>query len=251
MPTISRAYHAHSGNYTPGGNTREYIVIHNTGNTAPAINEAKYAQNNQHASSYHYVLDGGGTIYQVLDDWDTAWSVGAWSGAKQLIANRQTINIEVVSDSTQFTEAEVQELAWLVGQLMSAYNIPASHVVRHYDCHTGRKLCPGFYSGVGNVYWPRLHERITEGDDMEPVDVWAYKNRSVNPDYIDVYDMLTRCTKAAEKIEQVAEKIGELSQAVEAIGVVVADINARLDDIEKPGELDVQRVKEALHSLTE
>ena len=72
MPIISRAYHAHSGNYTPGGNKPKYIVVHYTANTASALNEAKYANNNQHASSYHFVLDGAGTIYQILDVTDTA-----------------------------------------------------------------------------------------------------------------------------------------------------------------------------------
>ena len=105
MPTISTQYRAHSGNYTSGGNSKEYIVVHNTGNTASALNEAKYAQNNRHDSSYHYVLDGGGTIYKILWDMDTAWSVGAWKGETQYIRNNQTINIEVVSNGTRFTDA--------------------------------------------------------------------------------------------------------------------------------------------------
>ena len=164
MPTISRAYHAHSGNYTPGGNSCRYIVVHNTGNTAPARNEASYAQNNQHPSSYHYVLDGGGTIYQVLSDSDTAWAVGAWAGAKQIIGNNESISIEVCSNGTEFTEAEQQELAWLVQMLMAKWGIQADRVVRHWDCHTGRKNCPAYYSGASNPAWDALHERITGGD---------------------------------------------------------------------------------------
>ena len=169
MPSISRAYHAHAGNYTPGGNSHEYIVVHNTGNTASALNEARYAQNNRHDSSYHYVLDGSGTIYQILDDTDTAWSVGAWSGARQLIANRQSINIEVCSDGDRFSEAEISELAWLVQRLMAEYGIPADRVMRHYDCHTGHKRCPYAYSGdaANNAAWNALHERITKGEEMD------------------------------------------------------------------------------------
>ena len=80
---ISREYHAHSGNYNAGGNSCRYIVVHNTGNTANARAEARFAQNDQHPSSYHYVLDGS-ECFQILDDTDTAWAVGAWSGAVPL-----------------------------------------------------------------------------------------------------------------------------------------------------------------------
>lgn len=174
MPTISRAYHAHSGNYRAGGNARRYIVVHNTGNTASALNEAKYAQNNQHESSYHYVLDGTGTIYQILDDMDTAWAVGAWKGASQIIGNAESISIEVVSDGAAFTAAEKDELRWLVRKLMGLYHIPASRVVRHWDCHTGRKQCPAYY--VDAARWAELLGYITEEDDMPTVDeIWNFK----------------------------------------------------------------------------
>lgn len=174
MPTISRAYHAHSGNYRPGGNSRRYIVVHNTGNTASALNEAKYAQNDQHESSYHYVLDGTGTIYQILDDTDTAWAVGAWKGAVQYIGNAESISIEVVSDGVGFTQAEKDELRWLVCKLMKQYGIPVSRVVRHWDCHTGRKRCPAYY--VDMARWTELLRYITEEDDMPTVeDIWKYQ----------------------------------------------------------------------------
>lgn len=159
MPTISRAYHAHGGNYTPGGNSCRYIVVHNTGNTAGANAEARYAATNQHPSSYHYVLDGGGTVYQILDDTDTAWAVGAWRGARQLIGNGESVSIEVCSNGVAFTGAEVDELHWLVRLLMERHGIPASRVVRHYDCHTGHKDCPAYY--VNESRWASLHATIT------------------------------------------------------------------------------------------
>ena len=164
MPSISQDYWAHSGNYSPGGNSCEYIVIHMTGNTASALNEAKYAHNNRHDSSYHYVLDGGGVIYQILWDSDTAWSVGAWSGATQYIRNNQTINIEVCNNGGPFDKAEIEELAWLVPQLMAKWGIDEYHVVRHWDCHSGHKSCPSWYSGYYNTAWNNLRDYITGGD---------------------------------------------------------------------------------------
>ena len=177
MPTISHAYHAHSGNYTPGGNRCRYIVVHNTGNTAAAVAEARFAQNNQHPSSYHYVLDGTGTIYQILDDGDTAWAVGAWRGATQLIGNGESISIEVCSNGTPFTADEIVELHWLVRLLMERHGIPADRVVRHYDCHTGHKDCPAWYVDLSR--WTALKAIITA--DFTPDDSEENMDIIVNP----------------------------------------------------------------------
>lgn len=178
MPTISREYHAHSGNYTPGGNSRRYIVVHNTGNTAGARAEAAYAQNNEHPSSYHYVLDGGGTIYQILDDSDTAWAVGAWRGAVQYIGNNESISIEVCSNGVPFTSAEITELHWLVRVLMQRYGIDAAHVVRHFDAHSGHKDCPAAY--VDPAKWATLRALITS--EIEPEETEMAFDALIQPD---------------------------------------------------------------------
>lgn len=157
---ISREYHAHSGNYNVGGNSCRYIVVHNTGNVANARAEARFAQNDQHPSSYHYVLDGN-ECFQILDDTDTAWAVGAWSGATQFIGNRESISIEVCSNGTEFTSQEVKQLTELVGILMKRHNIPANRVVRHFDCHSGHKSCPSWY--VNQSRWNALWNVITSG----------------------------------------------------------------------------------------
>lgn len=161
MLEISRAYHAHRGNYTPDGNSCRYIVVHNTSNTANANAEARYAASSQHPSSYHYVLDGSNPVYQLLDDTDTAWAVGAWRGAVQYIGNNESISIEVCSNGTEFTGAEVAQLTELVGILMKRHNIPASRVVRHFDAHSGHKQCPGWY--VPQDRWNALWRVITSG----------------------------------------------------------------------------------------
>ena len=170
MPTISREFHAHSGNYTPGGNSRRYIVVHYTGGAGSARNTAAWSQNDRHESSFHYVLDGQGTIYQILDDSDTAWAVGAWSGYRQLIGNGESISIEVCSNGEDFTPAEISELAWLVQRLMRDYGIPRDRVVRHYDCHTGHKHCPAPY--VDERKWIQLKNQITTSDPSRVVQLW-------------------------------------------------------------------------------
>lgn len=164
MPVISREFHAHQGNYTPGGNSCRYVVVHYTGGEGSARNTAMWSQNDRHDSSFHYVLDGSGTIYQILDDSDTAWAVGAWPGYTQLIGNGESVSIEVCSNGEDFTTDEIAELKWLVQRLMAAHGIDAARVVRHYDCHTGRKECPEPYIDEGK--WAALRAVITGGGDM-------------------------------------------------------------------------------------
>lgn len=195
MATISREYHAHAGRYQPGGNSCDYIVVHNTGNSASALAEARNQQNNfSRAAGAHYFLDGSGVIYQLLDDTDTAWAVGAWSGARQIISNYESISIEVCSDGVEFTDAEIEELTWLVQLLMERHDIPARNVVRHWDCHTGRKECPAWY--VPQNRWYVLWKTITEEDNMRPADVWEYSYKNTAPKgnmyncMTDVHEML-------------------------------------------------------------
>lgn len=149
---------ANDGNYTEGGNSMEYIVVHNTGNTASAAQEASYAHNDQHNSSYHYVLDDD-EIWQIVHEYDTAWSVGAWKGCTQYIGNRETINIEVCSNGDPFTDAEVENLRWLIADIRTRHDIDDDHIVRHYDCHSGHKDCPAAY--VDDDAWAELKARIT------------------------------------------------------------------------------------------
>lgn len=175
MPTIDASLRQNGANYSIGGNSCRYVVIHYTGATGSAKNTATWSHRDAHGSSYHYVLDGGGVIYQTLNDTDTAWAVGAWAGYRQLIGNNESVSIEVCSSGADFTAAEISELRWLVQRLMAAHNIPASRVVRHYDCGTNHKLCPAPYCGsaANDAKWAALHKQITEGDEVTQEDIKA------------------------------------------------------------------------------
>lgn len=70
--------------------------------------------------------------------------------------NCRSIGIEVVGAGEDYSEVEVGKLAWLVGELMRGYGIPASGVIRHYDV-TG-KICPAPYIEAGR--WAALKARI-------------------------------------------------------------------------------------------
>lgn len=164
-PTTERIW-ARSDRYTHGGNSREWLVVHNTANTASAKNEALNLKNNYAESSFHYVIDDT-SIIQCVHDYDTAWAVGPWKGATAIIRNNQSISIEVCSNGTEFTAKEVENLRKLVLHLMEYYGISADHVVRHYDCHTGHKACPAAYCGSAakDAKWEKLHASITTSSE--------------------------------------------------------------------------------------
>lgn len=179
MPTIKNLW-ASPDTYTQGreGCDVYWIVVHYTATQASAYNNAVYFSGGNRNASAHYFVDGGGTIYQSVPDDDTAWAVGNW------YMNLRTISIEVVSDGRDFTDAEIEELKWLVGLLMEEHNIKADHVIRHYDVADYAiggivdpyKHCPAPY--VNETKWKSLHDTITGGNDMP-----NYPGRTV-----DVYD---------------------------------------------------------------
>ena len=158
--------------FTSGGNSHRWIVIHNTANTASANAEARNLHNNPGSSSFHYVLDGS-EIWQCVHDYDTAWAVGAWAGCIAYVRNSDSISIEVCSPGEEFTAEEVDQLHWLVRDLMEYWVIPADHVVRHWDCHSGRKDCPAYYAGANNPAWTDLWKLVTSpyGEREEAVKV--------------------------------------------------------------------------------
>lgn len=202
---ISREFHSHSGNYDAGGNSCQYIAVHNTGGTGSARDEASYAQRDCHGTSYHYVLDGE-ECYQILDDEDRAWAVGCanWKGARQLIGNNRAISVEVCSDGTEFTQAEREQLRELVGILMERHGIDADHVVRHYDCHTGHKLCPQYYS-LNPDAWEELKAYITtEGEEVSPEEITAAVAAGIN-----MQEYVQRCGSSAP-IARVENEGGEV-----------------------------------------
>ena len=178
MPTISREYTAAPNRYRKGGNHPRYIVVHYTANTASARNEANnvHFNNDGRDASAHFYLDGGGTIYQLLDLSDTAYAVGAWEGNTQYVGNSESVSIEVCNSGGPFTTDEVAELRWLVRRLMGELGIDADHVVRHFDCHggpAGRKECPYYYAGFNNAAWEALRDTITREElQVEAKDVW-------------------------------------------------------------------------------
>ncbi len=152
--------------YGRGGNGVDYIVIHFTGGEGTAKKNCEYFSRKNRNSSAHLFIDGidDGIVWKSVYLNNTTWATGNWN------FNQRSISIEVVSNGRDFTEVEIEKLAWIVPILMRDYSVPASRVIRHYDVvdhvTVGRtidphKPCPAPY--INGNKWRKLHARITGG----------------------------------------------------------------------------------------
>lgn len=151
----------------------KYIVIHYTaGNGDTAKNNAEYYANNVVKASAHYFVDEGETVYQGVNDSDTAWAVGGTSTyIHPECRNASSISIEMCSRNWNgggrpatdagwyFKEETIKNAAALVRELMKKYNIPIEHVIRHYD--VWGKICPAPFVNNPNA-WENFKARLVE-----------------------------------------------------------------------------------------
>ena len=141
-----------------------YIVLHYTGNaTDTAKNNADYFKSVNRNASAHYFVDKD-SVYQVVEDKDAAWSVGKNYGTGNLfqtVKNNNSINIEMCSDNGAISEKTFQNAAELTKSLMKKYQIPVSHVYRHYDVCS--KQCPGWkgWTGSDESLWDKFKAALS------------------------------------------------------------------------------------------
>lgn len=149
----------------------KYIVIHYVGATGGALANCKYYAQDGIGSSAHYFVDFDGTIYRSVRDEDTAWHCGAKSYVHPECRNANSIGIEMcvrnkgsmssTSKDWYFEDATVAQAIELTKYLMDKYNVPADHVIRHYDV-TG-KMCgnPYVYNHTKHT-WQEFKDAIEE-----------------------------------------------------------------------------------------
>ena len=143
-------------NHEPGSISRiKYIVIHYVGALGDARNNCEYYGGGNRNASAHYFVGFAGDIWQCVEDADIAWHVGASSyvhpecrnanalGIEMCVRKRDTSHLGATDRDWYFEGATVNAAAELTRHLMAKYNVPADHVIRHYDV-TG-KICPNPY----------------------------------------------------------------------------------------------------------
>ncbi len=150
-------------NYSTGTIDRiRYIVIHYVGALGGAKANCQYYAGGDRGASAHYFVDFDGSVWQSVEDRNIAWHCGAKTYRHPECRNANSIGIEMCvrnngsqADSSRdwyFEEATVQSAIELTKMIMDKYDIPADHVIRHYDV-TG-KICPNPYVyNDGNHTW--------------------------------------------------------------------------------------------------
>lgn len=170
-----------------GKNDIKWIVIHYTANpsSTAAANAEYYRSGNTGGVSAHYFVDETG-IYRGVQEKDIAGHCGAYVGATYLTEcrNANSIGIEMCCYSASgmkasqltgyetdlyFADKTVTNTIELVKDIMTRYNIKTDYVIRHYDVHSGRKMCPRpfvgddmniYYKKTGNQLWKEFKTKL-------------------------------------------------------------------------------------------
>ena len=132
---------AHVGNYQPGRTQPiQYIVVHYTANKGDtAQNNLDYFARVKTGTGAHYFVDEN-EVCQSVKDTDVAWHCGSDHPAHPYCRNANSMGVEMCDSVGAVPAATMARTAALVRELMGRYNIPADHVLRHYDV-TGKR-CP-------------------------------------------------------------------------------------------------------------
>ena len=104
--------------------------------------------------SAHYLVGDDGHIYQLVDDLDRAWHAGGGHWGTISDVNNASIGIEIDNDGSEpFTDAQIDAVIRLLGDLTGRLGIPPAAVIAHADMAPTRKRDPG-----AHFPWKRLHD---------------------------------------------------------------------------------------------
>ena len=114
------------------------ITVHNTANSAPAVNEIKYMINNNNQVSYHVAVDENEVIECIPFDRNT-WNSGDGRGK----GNMNTISIEICrstsADESLYDRAEENAIEY-IAKLLKERGWGVDRVYKHQDWN--KKYCP-------------------------------------------------------------------------------------------------------------
>lgn len=210
-------------NYSKGGKTKKYIVIHYTGNKSDtAHGNANYFKNVKRGASAHYFVDET-NIYQVVKDTDTAWAVGKNYGRNNLfgvVTNKNSISIEMCSTNGRITDATYKNTVELCRYLMNKHGIPASHVYRHWDVCS--KVCPGWNgwgaNGCDASIWNQFKSDIANGSVSVPNTVTSTPVSSNTSNTNSSSSTLLKVGSRGENVRRVQNRLIALGYSVGKYG---------------------------------
>ena len=142
-------------NHYTGVNKKQYITIHETGNTnkgVNAINHSKYI-NNGSSATWHYTVDDKNIVKHYKEDIQ-CWHCGDGKGD----GNLNSIGIEMCINSDGDFNKTIENTIQLVIFLMNKFNIPISNVVQHN--YWSGKNCPMNIRNGKPITWNKFIEKI-------------------------------------------------------------------------------------------
>lgn len=124
-----------------------FVVIHHTAQNSCDQTLKTFTLTRTQVSA-HYVICKDGTIHHMLNDLLRAWHGGIAKWGNNTDINSSSIGIEIDNNGTdEFSDAQINSLLQLLGNLKKAYAIPAANFIGHSDIAPTRKVDP-------NVHFP-------------------------------------------------------------------------------------------------
>ena len=119
--------------------TPEYVTVHDTANSASAVNEVSYMISNSNQTSFHLAVDESNCIQGIPFN-RNSWADG--DGANGT-GNRKSINVEICrptnSNRSLYDKSE-ENAVYVLARLLYAYGLGIDKLKRHYDW--SGKNCP-------------------------------------------------------------------------------------------------------------
>lgn len=147
-----------SPNFGPrGGEEVSLIVLHHTG-SASVVSDLATLRSSSSRVSAHFLLDRDGTIYELVNESESAWHAGKSNFRGRSNVNRYSIGIELcnLGDGVEpFTEQQYVSLERLLRYLVAKHGIASDHLVGHRDVSPGRKIDP-----ADNFDWDRVRRNV-------------------------------------------------------------------------------------------
>lgn len=173
----------------------EFIVVHNTANSAPAVNEITYMNNNDSTTSFHFAVDDKEVRQGIPLDRNAFHAGDGATGA----GNRKGIAIEIcysLSGGAQFDKAEALA-AKFIAQLLDERGWGLDKVKKHQDFNG--KYCPHRTLDYG---WDRFKGMVqTELNAIKaaknPPVVWANQEKKT---YVVVTNTNLKNVKTGENV---------------------------------------------------
>lgn len=153
----------------------KFIVIHFTGGEKDsAKNNADYfATGNTRSAGAHYFIDDEDIVWKSVPVNRIAWAVGGFftqaNGAGkyyEICTNANSLSIEMAGVANGVSKKTYNNAVASTKKLMKKYNIPASHVIRHWD--TNGKRCPEPWCGKNNKQWAKFKADISGSTVVKP-----------------------------------------------------------------------------------